>query len=690
LILLLAVIFNSPWYFYFISVALALAVALWLYARNQKNKEVSPRIILVLFTLRLLSTAFIAFLLLNIFLKRLQNQTENPVILVALDNSTSMVSGSDSIFIKRDLTEKLEQLRKKIGEKYEVKTLLFGDKSRLNETAATFSDKETDIDNLLLEVDNNYSGQNIGALIVVSDGISNKGSNPIYAAEKLNFPIYTIATGDTTENKDASIQKVNHNQIAYLGNNFPVEVAVGAKKLKNQELTVGLFQNGVLKAEQKLKASSDNFSGLCNFTLSASNAGLVRYQVSILPVGGEKNLSNNNQSFVIEVIDNRDKILLLGNAPHPDFAAIRESLAGFGNYELDFGLYESFNKPLKAYSLIILMGVGNAQQSVIADCKNNAVPFLIVNPLTSENLPGVKVATAMNRNNDAEPYMVNSFGLFAMSDAFKKFVADLPAVKTFFGNYSIVTGSSSLLNQKIGSVETENPIFLFGEVNGLKYGVFMGDGLWRWKMRDFEAHHNHDLFNELIGKSVQYLAVKSDKSLFRVSAPKIVRENENVEFEAEVYNKSYELITEPDVTLTLINADKKKFNYTFSKAGNSYRLNVGQLAPGDYNFEAGVNNNGQLMTKKGMISIKEILAEKINTVADHKLLYQLANRSGGKLFYPNQFEQLEETLMTNERIKPITYSQNNISSLIEFKWLIVIILTLLASEWVLRKAYLHI
>jgi hypothetical protein len=189
---------------------------------------------------------------------------------------------------------------------------------------------------------------------------------------------------------------------------------------------------------------------------------------------------------------------------------------------------------------------------------------------------------------------------------------------------------------------------------------------------------------------VQYLSVKSDKSFFRITAPKIINENTEIELEAEVYNKSYEPITEPDVTLVLTNSENKKFNYTFSKTERAYKLNIGLLPPGEYRYDASVKTGNELFAKQGSFTVKEVISEKINTVANHQLLYQLSNRSGGKLFYPNELQKLQEELLKNERIKPITYSQASTSSLIDLKWLFWIILVLFAIEWFFRKRFLSI
>ncbi len=684
------IIVNSPWYFFLLSLFLGLVVALLLYYKNKKNADVPKNVTRLLFVLRFCSVSLISLFLLSIFLKQLKNETQNPIILIAVDNSSSMVMQKDSLNIKKDLLAKLEILKKNISKNFEVKTLLFGNKTSSSKETASFNEKETDISNLLSEIENNFSDQNIGALVIVSDGIYNKGSNPIYASEKLKHPVYPVAVGDTSEIKDLAIQKINHNQVAYLGNIFPAEVIVTAKNFIGKDVVVSLFQNQVEKAKQTIKINSDNFLATCNFTFNANTVGVSKYNVRITVLEEEKNILNNQQSFVVDVIDNKEKVLLLGTAPHPDIAAIKDAILNSTSYEVEYGLASEFKKPLKQYSLIILHGALTNQNQIINDCKINSIPFWIINPASSENLQGIKINSALNRFNDAEAFINTSFGLFTISDELKKFTKELPAIKTFFGNYVMGNGTNALIDQRIGVVETDNPILIFSEINGLKNSVFIGDGLWKWKMRDFAEHTNTNLFNELISKSVQYLSVKSDKSFFRITAPKTFNENETIELGAEVYNKSYELITEPDVALTLSNAEGKKFNYTFSKTSNAYKLNLGLLPFGEYKYEAKVKVNGELFVKQGSILVKEIVSEKINTVANHQVLNAMAKRTGGKLFYKDQLELLEKEILKNEQIKPITYSQNNTTLLIDLKWLFWLILIFLSVEWYFRKRYASI
>ncbi|MBI2721199.1 MAG: hypothetical protein HYX39_03380 [Bacteroidetes bacterium] len=683
-------IFNCPWYYVIICLACGAIFSGFLYFKNKRNTDVSNNILIILTGLRFLSCTLIAFLLLNIFIKQLKNETQTPTILLAIDNSQSIVAAQDSNFIRKEFIKNLDDVKNNINKNYTLKTILFGAQTITGDAKPDFRDKETDIDNLIGEVENNYSNQNVGALIIVSDGIYNKGSNPLYNTEKLNFPIYTIALGDTNELQDISVQKINHNQFAYSGNAFPAEVIINAKKYKGKEVTVSLTDARGKKLSQKISINSDNFLSTVTFTLNADFPGVQRYAVNINALEGEKNISNNYQSFVVEVIDNRSKILILANYPHPDVSAIKEALLTNGNYEVDYSLIGDFKKPLKQYSLVILHGYSASNTQLANECKTNLIPVWLVNPASAENLPGIKIASSFNKQNDAEASFNNSFGLFTISDELKKFIKDLPALKTFFGNYSLSNGANSIINQKIGTVETDNPILIFTETNGLKSSVFVGDGMWRWKMRDFYEHKNNNLFNELLSKIIQYLTVKSDKSFFRITSPKIVNENEMLELGAEVYNKAYELVNDADVQLTLTNSNKKQFNYTFSKTSNAYKLNLGFLAPGEYKYEAKVKIGSELYVKNGSILVKEIMAEKINTIANHQLLFQLSYRTGGKLFYPKQLNKLSEEIAKNQLIKPITYSTNLTTSILDLKWILFGILILLSLEWFLRKRYLTI
>jgi hypothetical protein len=228
-------------------------------------------------------------------------------------------------------------------------------------------------------------------------------------------------------------------------------------------------------------------------------------------------------------------------------------------------------------------------------------------------------------------------------------------------------------------------LFLFAQLEERKIGIICGEGIWRWRMQDFFENKSHDLFNELINKTVQYLSAKADKSFFRVNSKNNFFENEPVEFEAEVYNESYELVNEPEVNMVISNKEGKNFQYTFSKTARAYRLNVGILPPGNYRYEAKVKFGSKLYSEKGEFNVAKLQVEIVNTVADHQVLYSLAKKSGGEMVYPHEFEKLAQMLIEREDIAPVSRSEKKLSDLINLKWIFFLLLFLISLEWFIRK-----
>jgi hypothetical protein len=72
-------------------------------------------------------------------------------------------------------------------------------------------------------------------------------------------------------------------------------------------------------------------------------------------------------------------------------------------------------------------------------------------------------------------------------------------------------------------------------------------------------------------------------------------------------------------------------------------------------------------------------------VADHQVLYALAEKYDGEMFYPSQMGQLPELLKQREDIKPIVYTQNNLRDIINLKWVFFVLLLLISVEWFMRK-----
>jgi len=680
---LFSLTFNYPLGFLLFCVLTGIIYAAILYYGDQKFKESPTWLIYLLAGLRFIAVSAIAFLLLAPLVTSSSKTTEKPIILLAQDNSESIRNTKDSTFYTNDYLKQLNELIDKLGDKYEVRTYSFGDKVN-NQSTFKFNEKQTDISSLFEELENRYSGRNIGAIILASDGLYNKGYNPEYTSFSFKAPVYTIALGDTTIKRDLLIANIVHNRFAYLGNKFPVQIIVNARQLKGSSTHLSVNKKEEVLYTRNIDITNNNFNTSITLLLDAKETGIQRYHIQLSSVPGESTNTNNEQDFFIDVRDAREKIALVANAPHPDIAAIKDAIESNQNYEVETFLADNFNQPLKKYSLVILHQVSTTNK-IITTIKNAEIPVWFIG-LPPPGLPmGVSISALGNKTNDVEAAFLPSFPLFTISKELRDFMRNMPSVQCPFGTYKTGASANVLLYQKIGVVETQNPLFTFNPNGEEKTGLFIGDGLWKWRLRDYAEHASHNLFNELVTKSVQYLSTKADKSFFRILHKNDFYENETIEFDAEVYNASYELINGPDVELTISNNADKKFPFTFSKTSNAYHLNAGMLPAGQYKFEAKVKVGDKQYRQQGEFSISPLQVEAINTIADHHLLFNLAKKHGGKMVYPNELDKLTTLLQQREDIKTVVYTEKKLNDLINLKKLFFILLAFLSFEWFIRK-----
>lgn len=663
-----------------------------LYRKTDKSSEksVSSSLLTInslLFAIRFLVVSFLCFFLLNPLIKNTTTYTEKPIIIIAADNSASILKNKDSVFYKKEFPHLLHQFSDALSDKYEVQFLKF-DRDVKTDDTLDFLGKETNLSNVFSNIQNNFEGKNVGAIILATDGLYNTGSNPLSDIERTNYPVFTIALGDTALQKDALIKKINHNETAYIGNQFPVEIQIQATDLQGKDAVLSILQGDKKLTEQKIKYTSNNYTGVANFLLNADKSGIQRYQAILTFTNGEQIKSNNTMPFIVDIIDKREKILLLIGAPHPDIAAIKQAIETNQSYEVEVQLAEHFNASLKPYSLLILHQVNlnnMASKKIALEVAANKTSVWQFSRNDFWAFPSLKFANSVGKYSDAEPIMNTAFSLFNVSNELKSYLKEFPAVSCPLTSYKVSNGAVALINQQIGQVQTENPILIFADNGGQKSALFCAEGLWRWKLRDYADHENTILFEELIQKTVQYLSVKTDKSFFKVFTKKIINENEPIDFDAEVFNPSYELINEPEISMTIIGEAKKQFTYTFSKTSNAYHLSPGNFPPGDYKYEAQVKVNNQIYVQKGEFSVRPLLAEFIATTADHALLYNISKKTGGQLFYPKKLNDLQKKLMEDNTIKTLVHIQKQVNDFINFKFLFFILLALLSTEWFVRK-----
>jgi len=665
----------------------SLGISFLLYYRNSENSSLSAVQKGILAILRFASLFLVFLFLLSPVLRKVKKIKQLPILAVALDNSISV----------KPQIQSFEQLSNTIKERfsgdYQVEFWSFGEKVESNNGSITGTERRSDYGQMIKTLKNNYINKNIGALILVGDGIYNQGQNPVNFASGLKFPVYSIGVGDTTLRVDAAIRSVKTNKVAFLKNKFPIEIELKFSKLKNKIAYIEIENNRKVIYSSTVSIVSDDDFKLEFANPEATQIGLQHYKIRIRPFDEESNAKNNEYEFVIQVLENKQKILMLSDGPHPDLGALRSSISELQNFETELVTGYDIPDSLKKYSLIILNqipSVKNVASKLLTKIKESRIPVLfIIGPntlleqLNSLEL-GLKISESKN-NEEVQAIFDDNFSLFLLSGETKELLAMAPPLISPFGNTEISPMLQSLAYQSIKNIRTPKTIMAFGNDKGRKVGFIVGEGIWRWRLYNFQNSGNHEAFNELTQKMIQYLSLKENEDNFNVNYPALFQETDNIEFTAELYNDSYELVNTPDVNIRIKSDSLKEFNYTFDRTDDYYRLNAGNLQPGDYTFEAETQLGSQHFTEKGNFSIVKNEVELQNNQADFGLLYQLAQQSGGQFSTIDNYGTLLDAIGNNKQITVQQHQQTLLTEWINLKTLFFLLILLLGTEWFFRK-----
>ena len=678
------------------AILLGVGYALFLYFRND-NVVFEKRSRIVMASLRGVAMSLIAFLLLAPMLKMIRKQTDKPVILFAIDNSESIKSGKDAGYYTSEYPKQLQQLVDELAKQYDVDAYLVGDENLLADNQKVnvdFSDKSTNLSALFDEVSMLYANRNVGAMVMLTDGIYNIGSNPYYAAQKTGFPVYTVGLGSDEQATDLLIADIVHNKEVLKGNRAPVEVKVQAGKLsgKTAKITVSDDQGEVFS--KTLQISGNQYFETVSFLVDAEKTGLKRFKVDLDELDGEVTYKNNHTQFYLRVIESKDKIAIVYDAPHPDVAAIRSALELSENYDITVASVEEFKANPAEFGLVVLHQLPSKKHpasSLLSQIRQNGVSALyVVGTQTDLNAfnglnTGLQIMQGKNMTNNATPAYNPNFMLFSFSEEAQQLLPVLPPLQSPFGTYKAAVSANLFMTQRISGVETKYPLVMFNDVNGAKTGIISGTGLWSWKVYDYVNNQNHDAFNEIVSKTALFLVAKNDKSPFRVRHNAVFAENAPVEFSAELHNESGELLNTPDVKLTIKGSGDTTYDAQFSKQNNAYYLNMGELPVGTYTWTAKTQLGTKSYEKSGSFSVQEIFVETANLVADFDLLKGIAQTSGGKFFARDEMQNVAKAIKANENIKPVASYQKKYSMLLTSPWYLALIVLLLGIEWFLRK-----
>lgn len=679
---------SSP---YFILICLLLGVA-YAYVLYKAKHPWSQAINKVLFALRAVLVSLLAFLLLGPILKLTSNIFEKPAVVFLIDNSVSMKEMGDST--KRlALINELRQKGKEIQDTgYDV---LFKDLNGNDADEIRFNGTKSDLHSGIKNVITSFEGKNLNSIILVSDGIYNSGTSPVYSPPRV--PVYTIGVGDTTLRADLVLKDVAYNKIAYQGNKFPIRAEVLAQRLPNTEMKVSVLKNGKVVEQQQKKSGTSLLTNF-DFLIQAQEKGVHRYDVIVETVKGESTSRNNRASVYIEVVEGKKRILLIAPAPHPDIKAIRAVVEKNANYEFILhipGIAEAKPEWLKpgATELVIFHQTadraGRTTTLLQQFQKSKTSLWLMLGTQTNfRQLAALQLPFSFENSgqwDEVTPMINQSFRDFNFVDNTAGVVSDYPPVEVPFGKFTFPTNASVLMYQRIGSVATQRPLLLTWQNENQKMAALIGEGIWRWRLSEFADSEKTEVYDDVFLKLIQYMSTLEDKKKFK-SFPIMPQfsEADAVTIESQVYNDLFEPVYGNTISFELRNEANEISRYQYVTSPGGTRYQIGGLREGVYQFKALTEMNGKRESVSGQFLVVAQTIESQNLTADFQLLKQVANATQGKFFSATEISKLADD-WKNTQPTALIHSNESFNPLINLKWVFFLLLTLVSGEWFLRK-----
>ncbi|PLX02029.1 MAG: hypothetical protein C0595_12680 [Marinilabiliales bacterium] len=681
---------DYPMWSLIFPVLIGLIYAAILYWRNKKNK-LSNFYNYLLFFFRFLSVGLICLLLLKPFVKTTQKKIQNPKLIIAIDNSMSMMATKDSVSISKYLSNNLSNTISKFEDEFDIEIISFGEDIKFQNP--DFTDNYSDYSQLLKYIDEHYSPTEVEALILIGDGIYNKGQRPGDIIINNYYKIYTLGVGDTSNLADIKINDISYNSINYLNENVAVELNFSAIDMRGEKVKLKTYQQGKFIDSRNIEINNQVFNKTINFSFTAKEAGKMHLKFVLESEIEENNTKNNESDIYIDIIDSKQKILLLANSPHPDLSALKQSLESFKNYSIDIKFAYNKIENLENYNLLILHQLPSSKykiQKLLQEASNIKLATIgIVGEQTHINslrnyFQNSGISSGLRNYGYSTATINANFSYFKIDNIDKELIEKLPPLHIPLLNFSGIDNSKVLAWQKINNIKSNFPLIYFTDDEGIKKALIMGTGLWKWRNHVFMEKKNFSDFDNIISKIVQFLSVKEDKRRLRVHSNGEYFIPGKINLQAEFYNKSFEPIEDAEINLELTNEKKEKFDFIFTPDNGIYKLDIQSLETGNYKFRARTKYKDEIFSDNGAFVVTKNKKEFQQLKANFNQLYKLSSISQGHFFEFNNYDSVNVYLENINTSKRISYSTtykglNNLAALL------AIILILLISEWFIRK-----
>lgn len=658
---------------------LAIAISIAFY---QYKPWTSGNINWGLTAVRTLSLSTLFILLFNPEINSEVTTLIKPKLAVLVDNSQSIAFlGKDSLAL-----EYSTQLRNNsaLTSQFDLQFFTFSDRTQQTDTLA-FDGHQTNIGQALLDTQELFRDE-IAAVALITDGHQTIGTSYRYLGKQLNQTVYPLVLGDTTQYKDLSIKQINVNTYAFLDNTFPVEIFVNYNGSSEVSTALEIYTENQLIFREKISLNNAKNSVIITPKLKADRVGVKRYTARLRPLDDEKILANNTKPFALEIINQKLNIALISNKTHPDLGVFKSIIGTQKNFNIQRFTTEEFMNNPKDFAFVVLYQP-NARFSGVYDYiqKKNINSFTIGGLATDWRfLNSIQTHYTQELTNQKEEYQAvfnTDFDAFAITPLdFEYF----PPLESEFGSINISVPHEVLLYKSINRMSTKAPLLFTYNVDNSRHAVLLGTEFWQWRLKAFQLSDRFDSFDGFFNVIFQFLSTQKKSKRLLVTHDPIFDGSNAIEIFAQFFDENFQVNSNAQLEIEVNTSQlNQPLLFPLSLNGNTYNVDLSSLKPGNYNYK--LRTTDQLISTTGQFEILDFNIEAQFLNANYNALNELAEQTGGRIFLENQHNEFITQLIKNPNYKSIQKINKKAVPLIDYKWLLLLLILSLATEWFVRK-----
>ena len=599
---------------------------------------------------------------------------------ILVDNSSSI-----RFFKKDSLVHAILQnfkTHKKLNKRFDINYYSFGNLFQQSDSFS-FDENQTDI-SMPLERIYKIQKNTSNAIVLLSDGNQTIGND--YQYTSLKDPVFPIVIGDTTEYQDVKIAQINVNRYSFINNQFPIESILQYEGTQTIKLRYSLENNGKIIFSKRINFSEKNNSHILKTFIKATKEGTNFYTSKIEYLENEKNIVNNSKNFSVEVIDKQSEVLLISSFYHPDLGALKKAIESDKQRKVTIKIVDNKNIQLNEYQLVVMYQPNNKFNNIIDQLNSNKSSFMLITGSKTDWLFLNNKSLGINKKNinQLENYSARFYNGFLNFSQKNIGFENFPPMIDYYGETTVSIPHQTLLYQSINGFSSQNPLLATANHNNQKKVFLFGEGIWKWRSSSFLKNNSFQYFDEFIGNLVQYASNKKIRNRLDLDITPYYNANSSIQIGAFYVDENYQFDDRATLLFTIKNKDSKnKKIFPFSLSGTSYQLELTSLEAGEYEYTIEVD--GQNISKKGTFKVNEFLIEEQFTNANSSKLELLAQKTAGKLYFEDKYRLVIDDLVTDNRFTTIQKSKKTIDKLVNWQWIMLLIIGLLSLEWFIRK-----